>query len=170
MVLRKATWVSIFTFAVVSLSLSSNAKAADAALAERLCLRTAHQYFVGWDTRSAERVMDMFTDDATLDLQSRTAAGADEIGELVKSSPENRKTMHHLTTYLIEPTGKMSASGTIYVLLNILQPAEDGTIQQALVSAIYRDKYVLNGEECKISSRRLESRIVNQTAPFSQTR
>ena len=122
------------------------------------CLDAAHQYFINVDSRQGAAVAELFTNDAVLSLPRETLNGPVEI-EARFSNKYGPTLVHHLTTHAIDPK---TATGKVYVLLHIERMVDDGEIQTTLLSGVYHDEYVIEGDSCRFASRRLETRIVTR--------
>ena len=71
---------------------------------------------------------------------------------------------HHITTQEFQKTSETTGAGKAYALVNLRRPSGEGTGETGplvLNSGVYTDEYVLEGGECLIKSRKLETRLEN---------
>ncbi|MEM7018296.1 MAG: nuclear transport factor 2 family protein [Pseudomonadota bacterium] len=143
---------------ITTVSAGDSSTAADT---EAACLKTAHAYFIGVDNNDGQAVAELFTEDATLQLQ-QAIKGRQAIQKRFNRPTPNTKLFHHLTTHQIRQTDEGHATGSIYLLLNIATTPEDSDKPQTrLLSGVYHDEYVITDGVCRIKNRRLEIKMVN---------
>lgn len=137
--------------------LTANAYASEEADVVKACLETVHKYAVHVDSRDAAAVAALFTEDAELVLPSRRAKGTAEIKAGFEAMPATRRTIHHVTTALVEKTGDHTAKGTVYLAFVAFMPGEEGAAPTRMsADGIYSDDYHIRDGVCRFSRRKLD--------------
>ncbi len=119
------------------------------------CLDTIHRYAVEIDNKNAEGVAELFTEDASFILPTQSAISREEIKRGVSEMPQDRRTLHHVTTASLKATGKNTMEGTVYLILHV-SPMGEGAAQPITQHGVYTDIYELTEGECRIKSRVLK--------------
>ncbi len=130
---------------------------------EQMCAATVNDYFIAVDAADGQRTASLFTEDAVLELPSRTLKGPVEIDEYFSNPAPGRVLRHHLTSRDVQRGADGSATGSIYVLMHVLAAAtEESEASTALVSGVYDDDYVIRDGRCLFQRRKLDVLIVTR--------
>ncbi len=90
------------------------------------CLNLIHAYNNYIDTGHADRVPDLFTDDAVLDVGGRKLTGIDVIRAAMKARAANteRRTTHLTSNVQFSDVGERAAAAASVLLLFVLSASE----------------------------------------------
>lgn len=127
-------------------------QAEDEAACARLCVDFANHI----DARRYEQLLDLFTDDATLDRMGAVLSGRDEIERFLASRPTAVVTRHLCTNIRVSQDTADEAAGFCYVLF-CQGGAEDAVPTMAGAPSIveYHDRYTRTPAGWRIQTRRI---------------
>ena len=126
---------------------------------ERACEHLSIAYARAVDFRDYDAFVDLFADDACLELGMRLE-GKEAIRRSMDARPEDIRTRHVLTNMSIEAQDSRHARGTVYLTLYRhvgLDSMRDAPIPSTLPTAIghYDDTYVLTATGWRFQTRKL---------------
>jgi 3-phenylpropionate/cinnamic acid dioxygenase small subunit len=127
---------------------------------ERACEKLSVAYACAVDFRDFEAFVDLFADDACLELGMRLE-GKDAIRRSMEARAEDIRTRHVLTNIFVEAQDSTHARGAVYLTLYRhigLDSMRDAPVPSTLPTAVghYDDTYVLTAAGWRFQTRKLQ--------------
>jgi hypothetical protein len=136
---------------------------------EAECARLPTAYSVFIDFRRFEELVDLFTEDAVLDLDGWPLAGREAIRDYMVQRPKTRTTRHCVSNILIEVVDETRATGTTYVTSYRFDAADEKPrtripFDGPFFMGNYTDEYVNQGGVWRFSGRKVEAVFMRPAA------
>jgi len=125
---------------------------------EAACVRLCVDFANYLDARRYEPVLDLFTEDATLDRMGVVLKGRAEIRRFLESRPADATTRHVCTNIQIQLESEDAAAGHSYILFFQGAPVADDSVAVASKAPSvveYRDRFTRTASGWKIQARRI---------------
>jgi hypothetical protein len=129
---------------------------------EAECAKVATSYSVFLDFRRYADLVELFSEDAKLDLDGWLLEGRDAISSYMFSRTATRTNRHVCSNLLIDPIDETTASGLTYVTIYRFDANEESTrkripFEGPYVVGYYEDSYAKIGEHWRFTSRVLSA-------------